>query len=424
MSDKRRVAIVAGLRTAFDRQLGFFDGLTALDMARPLIPELLYRTAVRAADLELLVFGSVLAEVSVPNIARELITTSGLSPATDAWSVSRACTTSLQATVLVASQIETAAIEIGIAGGSDSASCIPIQLQPVLARRLLKTRLAKSWIRKLKAWRGWSWRELALQAPTVRDYATGLSMGDAAEQLAQQFSISRTEQDEYAHQSHQKALVAQTGQQLAGQILRFYRPQGDYLDQDAVVRDSELASYQRLAPAFDRRFGTVTAANSCPLTDGAAALLLMSDAEATRRGLKPLGYMRAASQVALDPATQMLLGPAYAIPKVLAQAGLSAQDISLWELHEAFAAQVLANLKLLADPEFCQSQGLSDAVTIAPQHLNVLGGSLAYGHPFAATGARLILQGLAELQARQGRYLLVAACAAGGLGSAMILEAL
>lgn len=424
MSEPRRVAVVAGLRTPFDRQAGFFSGLSALDLARPLIPELLWQQAVRPEQLQLLIFGSVLPDVSAPNIARELINTSGLAASTEAWSLSRACTTSLQALSLAADQIRYGQVDIAIAGGSDSASKIPIQLNERLSQRLLAMRQAKGLAAKCRALRGWSWRELSLKTPSVRDYSTGLRMGDAAEQMARDWQISRQAQDEYALQSHHKALLAREQQRLDSQLMCFFSQDGRYLAEDRVMRQTQPSAYQKLKPAFDRRFGTVTAANSCALTDGAAALLLMSEAEVERRGVQPLGWLVAASQVALEADRQMLYGPAYAIPKVLRAAGLSLQQMDLIEMHEAFAAQVLACTAQLADPAFSLEQGFDSPLQLDPQRLNVLGGSLAYGHPFAATGARLVMQGLHELRARQGRYLLVAACAAGGLGSAIILESL
>lgn len=426
-SQGERIALISGLRTPFARQATAYMGIPAVELGRQLVDELLWRAELDPAEVQLLVFGQVIQMPAAPNPAREIVLGSRLLAATDAYSVSRACATSFQAVASVAERMLAGYAQVGIAGGADSSSMLPMGISRPLADTLLLAHKQRGWLAKLALWRQLGWRDLLPQAPAVSEYSTGLSMGQTAEQMARSHAISRVAQDDYAHASHQKAARAwqqgwiqdEVAPVLGGAI------QTPLLQDNTIRFDSSRTRYDSLPPTFDRHFGTVTAANSSPLTDGAAALLLMTESRARRLGYQPLAWLRSWAFSAIPVASDMLLGPAYAIPPALARAGCTLADMTLVDMHEAFAAQVLTNLQQLADPVFCQQQlGLASAVgEVDPARFNVLGGSLAYGHPFAATGARMIWQTVRELQRRGGGGLaLTCACAAGGLGVAMIWE--
>ncbi|HNW79760.1 MAG TPA: acetyl-CoA C-acyltransferase, partial [Candidatus Competibacteraceae bacterium] len=263
-------------------------------------------------------------------------------------------------------------------------------------------------------------------SPAVKDYSTNLGMGDIAEQMAKNHGISRAEQDQFTLRSHQLAQRAWDAGKLDGEVMRaFVPPFKTCVERDNNIRgDSSLEQLAKLRPAFDRKHGTVTAANSTPLTDGAASLILMQERRARQLGFEPLGYIRSYAFAAIDPFNDGLMGPSYATPIALDRAGVTLSDLTLIDIHEAFAAQTLANLKNWPSRRFAQQQLGRDAAIgeVDMDKLNVLGGSLAYGHPFAATGGRMIMQVIHELRRRGGGLGLATACTAGGLGAAMVLE--
>ncbi|NLS13267.1 acetyl-CoA C-acyltransferase FadI [Vibrio sp. SM6] len=421
-----RVAIVAGLRTPFARQSTEFAQLPAVDLGKMVVSELLARTELDPALIEQLVFGQVIQMPEAPNIAREIVLGTAMNVHTDAYSVTRACATSFQAAANVAQSIVMGDIDIGIAGGADSSSVLPIGVSKSLAANLLalskcKT-LAQKWavLKKLRA------KDLIPVPPAVAEYSTGLSMGQTAEQMAKTHHISREEQDAFAHRSHTLAAQAWRDGLIAPQVMTaFPEPYRKWISEDNNVRfDSSLASYAKLRPAFDKQYGSVTAANSTPLTDGAAAILMMREGRAKELGLPILGYLRSYAFSAIGVETDMLMGPSYATANVLDKSGLALSDLTLIDMHEAFAAQALANVKMFSSQQFAKEKlGRSQAIgDIDIDKFNVQGGSIAYGHPFAATGARMITQTLHELHRRGGGLALNTACAAGGLGAAMILE--
>ena len=425
-SIKGRVAIVTGLRTPFARQSSVFKNQSALDLGRILVTELLKKAQIEPKLVELLVFGQVIQMPQVPNIAREIVLSTPLGIHTDAYSVTRACTTSFQSVANVAQSIALGAIDIGIAGGADSSSVLPVGVSRKFAAILLGLSKAKRLSDKFKLVRQLSLKDLVPIAPTIAEYSTGLSMGQSAEQMAKTFGISREEQDKFAQHSHHKANKAWVRGYLDDEVMTaFPEPYSEWIVRDNTIRaTSKLEDYAKLHPVFDKAHGSVTAGNSSPLTDGAAAMLLMSEQKAKELALTPLGFIKSMSFTASEVKENMLLGPAHAIPLALEQAGLSLKDLSLIDIHEAFASQVLANVNALASKKFAKSHGRDKAVgEIDMQRLNPLGGSIAYGHPFAATGARLIVQSLRELKRQGGRFALTSACAAGGLGAAMVLEA-
>ncbi|WP_372870708.1 acetyl-CoA C-acyltransferase FadI [Shewanella sp.] len=421
-----RIAIVAGLRTPFAKQATAFHGVSALDMGKMVVNELLSRSELDPKLVEQLVYGQVVQMPAAPNIAREIVLGTGMDIATDAYSVTRACATSFQSTVNVAESIMTGNIEVGIAGGSDSSSVLPIGVSKKLAHALVDLTKARTFGQKLAIFRRLGLKDLLPVPPAVAEYSTGLSMGQTAEQMAKTHGISRADQDALAHRSHSLAAQTWASGVLRDEVMVAHVPPfNSFIEQDNNIRaNSELDSYAKLRPVFDRKHGTVTAANSTPLTDGASAILLMSEGKAKALGYNPIGYIKSYAFSAIDVWEDMLMGPSYATPMALKRAGMQLEDLTLIEMHEAFAAQALANVKMFASKKFAaeklgQSRAIGD---IDMTRFNVLGGSLAYGHPFAATGARLITQMCNELKRRGGGVGLTTACAAGGLGAAMILE--
>ncbi|QXO19251.1 MULTISPECIES: acetyl-CoA C-acyltransferase FadI [Vibrio] len=421
-----RVAIVAGLRTPFARQSTEFAQVPALDLGKMVVSEMLARCDLDPALIEQVVFGQVIQMPAAPNIAREIVLGTGMNIHTDAYSVTRACATSFQSAVNVAESIMAGTIDIGIAGGADSSSVLPIGVSKKLASGLLALSKTKTLGQKLQVLKSLSLKDLMPVPPAVAEYSTGLSMGQTAEQMAKSHAISRHDQDALAHRSHTLAAKAWQEGKIRDEVMTaFPEPYKKWIDRDNNIRhDSTLEGYAKLRPAFDRDYGSVTAANSTPLTDGAAAILLMREGKAKELGMEIMGYLRSYAFSAIGVEQDMLMGPSYATPLALDRAGITLGDLTLIDMHEAFAAQTLANLKMFASDSFAQQKlGRSQAIgEVDMDKFNVLGGSIAYGHPFAATGARMITQTLHELKRRGGGLALNTACAAGGLGAAMILE--
>ncbi|GIU10957.1 3-ketoacyl-CoA thiolase [Shewanella sp. c952] len=421
-----RIAIVSGLRTPFAKQATAFHGVSALDMGKMVVNELISRSELDPKLIEQLVYGQVVQMPAAPNIAREIVLGTGMDISTDAYSVTRACATSFQSTVNVAESILTGNMEIGIAGGSDSSSVLPIGVSKKLAHALVDLNKARSFGQKLSIFRRLGLKDLLPVPPAVAEYSTGLSMGQTAEQMAKTYNISRADQDALAHRSHTLATETWNAGKLAEEVMAAHvPPYKTFIDRDNNIREnSKLESYAKLRPAFDRKHGSVTAANSTPLTDGASAVLLMSEGRAKALGYTPIGYIKSYAFTAIDVWQDMLMGPSYATPMALKRAGMELEDLTLIEMHEAFAAQTLANMQMFGSKKFAEEKlGRNRAIgEIDMSKFNVLGGSLAYGHPFAATGTRLITQVCHELKRRGGGTGLATACAAGGLGAAMIVE--
>ncbi len=421
-----RIAVVAGLRTPFAKQATAFHGVPAVDLGKIVVNELLKKHDVDPQIIDQLIFGQVVQMPEAPNIAREIVLGTGMNVHTDAYSVSRACATSFQSTVNVVESIMAGFVDVGVAGGADSTSVAPIGVSKKLARTLLDLSKARSFGQKMSLIRQLKFKDILPVPPAVAEYSTGLSMGQTAEQMAKTHGITRAEQDALAHRSHTLATKSWQEGKLAGEVMSTHsEPYKSFIDKDNCIREnSELASYAKLKPVFDRKYGTVTAATSTPLTDGASAILLMREGRAKELGYKPLGYIRSYGFAAIDVWEDMLMGPSFASPIALKRAGMELADLDLIEMHEAFAAQALANVKMFGSNKFAQTHlGRDKAIgEIDMDKFNVMGGSLAYGHPFAATGTRLIVQTLNELNRRGGGVGLTTACAAGGLGAAMIVE--
>jgi acetyl-CoA acyltransferase len=421
-----RIAIVRGLRTPFAKQATEFHGVSALELGKLVVNELLIRSALDPKLIDQVVYGQVVQMPEAPNIAREIVLGTGMNVHTDAFSVTRACATSFQSVVSVAESMMAGITNIGIAGGADSSSVLPIGVSKALARALVDVNKAKTFGQKLAIFRRLGFKDLLPVPPAVAEYTTGLSMGDTAEQMAKTHQISRADQDALAHRSHTLAAKAWKDGLMKDEVMAAHvEPYNKFLEIDNNIRmESKLDSYAKLKPVFDRTYGTVTAANATPLTDGASAVLMMPESQAKALGYEVLGYIRSYAFAAIDVWDDMLMGPSYATPIALDRAGMNLKDLTLIEMHEAFAAQTLANMKMFASKKFAQEKlGRTDAIgEIDMDRFNVLGGSLAYGHPFAATGTRLITQTLNELKRRGGGIGLTTACAAGGLGAAMIVE--
>jgi acetyl-CoA acyltransferase len=422
-----RIAVVTGLRTPFARQGTFFKQINAIDLGRMVVKELLAQTNIDTATIDRLIYGQVVALPKAPNIAREVVLGTSLPVTCDAYSVSRACATSFQSVASIMDGIKTNDIKIGIAGGADSSSVVPICFSDNFAIKLVAANKARSFGAKLKAFKGTRLKDLMPNPPAIAEYTTQLRMGDSAEQMAKDFGITRLAQDELTLRSHQLAHEAwETGKLDAEVIDAYTEPYKQAFLKDENIRaDSTLAKLSSLKPAFDRKHGSVTAANSTPLTDGACALLLMKESVAKALGYEPLGYIKHYAFTANTVEKDLLMGPTQASSKVLKKARMTLDDLTLIDMHEAFAAQTLANVKAFGSKQYAteflqRKQALGD---IDMTKFNVLGGSLAYGHPFAATGGRMITQTLHELKRRGGGTALTTACAAGGIGAAMILEA-
>ena len=427
-SNGNRVAVVAGLRTPFAKQWSAYREVSALDLANIVVSEMLQRVDLDPQEVQQIVYGQVIPSVEAPNIAREIVLATGMPKSIEAYSVSGACATSYQSTVNVAESIMAGAIDTGVAGGADSASNVPITVSKRLAEALMEATKARSMGERLQAFAGLRPRDLAPVPPAIKEYSTGLTMGESAEKMAKENHISRESQDEFAHRSHTLAAKAWDEGKFDAEVMEVFVPNrfDESIRQDNLVRgDGELEKYAKLKPVFDRKHGTVTAANSSPLTDGASAVLLMREDKAKAHGFDVLGFIRSYAFAALDPAGQLLMGPSYATPIALDRAGIKLSDLDLVDMHEAFAAQILSNTQAFESKEWAEKNlGRSEKIgDIEWDKFNVTGGSISIGHPFAATGARQITQTLRELKRRGGNLALCTACAAGGLGAAMVLEA-
>jgi acetyl-CoA acyltransferase len=427
-SNGKRVAIVAGLRTPFAKQWSAYREVSALDLANIVVAELLQRLELDPTEIQQVVYGQVVPSVEAPNIAREIVLATGMPKSIEAYSVSRACATSYQSTVNVAEAIMTGAIDTGLAGGADSASNVPITVSKRLAEALMAATKARSIGERAQIFAGLRPRDLVPVAPAIAEYSTGLSMGESAEKMAKENHIAREAQDEFALRSHTLAAAAWDEGKFDDEVMEVFVPNrfDQTIRRDNLVREGgTIEDYAKLKPAFDRQHGTVTAGTSSPLTDGASALLLMREDKAKAHGFDVLGFIRSYAFAALDPAGQLLMGPSYATPIALDRAGIKLADLDLVDMHEAFAAQILSNTQAFESKEWAeQNIGRSEKIgDIDWDKFNVTGGSISIGHPFAATGARQITQTLRELKRRGGNLALCTACAAGGLGAAMVLEA-
>ncbi len=422
-----RVAVVAGLRTPFAKSGTHYAHLSALDLGKIVVTELLQRSGVDPNEVQELVFGNVIPSVKAPNIAREIVLGTGLPRKIPAHSVSEACASANQAITSGSDMIARGYADTVIAGGAESLSDVPILFSKKFADALVSASKQKSLSGKLGAFAKIRPRDLAPDAPAIAESSTGLTMGESAEKMAKANGITREEQDRFALQSHHRAAEATANGRFKDEVMQVVVPPSfdNIVETDNLIRgDSTLEAMAKLKPVFDRRYGTITAGNASPLTDGAAAVLLMSEEKAKALGLKPLGFIKSYAYAAVDPFDQLLQGPVFALPIALERAKVKLEEIKVIEMHEAFAAQVLSNIQWIGSKKIAQEKlGRSEAIgQIDPTQINRTGGSIALGHPFGATGARIVTTVCNELQRTGEQYGLVTVCAAGGIGVAMVLE--
>jgi acetyl-CoA C-acetyltransferase len=420
----RRVAVIGGIRTPFCRSNTLFAELSNLDLMTAALNGLVAKYKLDGQVIDEVVGGAVVTHSKDFNLTREAVINTKLDPRTPGITLSQACGTSLQAALGSAAKIAAGQIECAIAAGSDTTSDAPIVVQKRLAQRLVKLQQAKSFGEKARIFaKGFSPSELVPNAPSVAEPRTGLSMGGHTELMAQQFHISREAQDQLAFESHKKAAKAYDEGFFDDLIV----PTAGVFRDNNLRTDIDLTKLATLKPAFEKsERGTLTAANSTPLTDGASAVLVASEEWADKHGLKPLAYLTHGYHAAIDfiHGQGLLMAPTIAVSRMLDQAGLTLQDFDFYEIHEAFAAQVLATLQAWESPEYCKEVLGKDQPlgSIDRNKLNVKGSSLAVGHPFAATGGRIVAT-LAKLLAQNGGGRgLISICTAGGMGVTAILE--
>lgn len=425
-SSLRRVAILGGARTPFARAHTAFGEASNQDLLTAVMKNLVGRFSLAGERVGEVAAGAVIKHSRDWNLARESMLGSGLHPETPAYDVQRACGTSLTAAVQVAQRIAAGEIDCGIAGGVDSASDIPLAYGPELTRTVLMSVKGKSFVEKAKPWLDLRPGHLKPSAPGIAEPRTGLSMGQHCEEMAKEWQISRAEQDVLAAASHKKAALAWESGFFDGLVF----PYRDLSKDNNVRADTSLEKLASLRTAFDRSAaGTLTAGNSSALTDGAACVLLGSEEWARSRGFPILCFLSHSESAAVDfvgmsgPKEGMLMAPAYAVPRMLERAGLTLQDFDIYEIHEAFAAQVLCTLKAWESEEFCRKKlNRPPLGAIDRSRLNPKGSSVAIGHPFAATGARILATAARQLAERGSGRGLISICAAGGLGVTAILE--
>jgi acetyl-CoA acyltransferase len=390
--------------------------------------EAVLRGGLRPEAVEQIIYGMVSLPVGAPNVAREAALQAGLPPTVPATTVSRACISANQAIAYGADQLRLGQARVVLVGGVETLSDVPILLGRGLRDAIVEASTrAKTTADRLRAFRKVTLGDLKPVPPAIAEPSTGESMGEAAEKMAKDFAIARADQDALAARSHAGALAAWDAGNLAAQVVPvpvLGGKAGRLVERDNHPRaDSTLEKLARLRPVFDRRLGSVTAGNSSPLTDGASAVVLAAEDVARAEGWPILGFLRAYRDAAVDPFRHLLMGPVPAIARVLADSGTALADVDVFEMHEAFAAQVLANVRGLASEAWCQRElGRSAVGEVDLARVNRWGGSIGLGHPFGATGGRLLANAVHRLRAEDGQLALISACAAGGMGSAMLVE--
>ncbi|XP_027896189.1 trifunctional enzyme subunit beta, mitochondrial [Xiphophorus couchianus] len=420
----KNIVLVEGVRTPFLLSGTTYADLMPHDLARAALQGLLNRTGIPKDSVDYLIYGTVIQEVKTSNVAREAALGAGFSDKIPAHTVTMACISSNQAMTSAVGMIAAGQCDAIVAGGVEFMSDVPIRHSRKMRKTMLSLNKAKSVGQRLGLLASIRLAHLAPELPAVAEFSTAETMGHSADRLAAAFGVTRQEQDEFALRSHTLAKKAQD-QGLLEDVISFKVPGRDIVSKDNGIRPSSMEQMSKLKPAFVKPHGTVTAANSSFLTDGASAVLIMSEEKALSMGFKPKAYLRDFVYVSQDPKDQLLLGPTYATPKVLERAGLSLSDIDVFEFHEAFAGQIMANLKAMDSDWFAQTyMGRKAKVGTPPlDKFNLWGGSLSLGHPFGATGCRLVTTVAHRLKKEGGQYGMVAACAAGGQGHAMVIEA-
>ncbi|MEC9283554.1 MAG: acetyl-CoA C-acetyltransferase [Bdellovibrionota bacterium] len=421
--NKRRVAILAGKRIPFQRSFGAYRGISATELMQLSLDALVKENNLTGKELGEVALGAVTKRAAEWNLARNVVVNSPLHNNTPGITLSRACGTSLDAAIEIANKISMGQIEAGIAGGTDTNSDPPIEFQSSFAQKLLGIQAAKTAGQRIGAMLKISLSDLKPNVPAVVEPATGMSMGQSCEVMVKDWNVTREEQDELAYRSHQNAAKAYEEGFYKDQVVEF---QGK--DRDGLLRaDTSMEKLAKLRPAFDRsENGTLTAGNSTALTDGSSCVLLASEEWAKENGFEPIAYLEFVQNAAVDfvKAEGLLMAPAYAVSKMLKRANLSLQDFDFYEIHEAFAGQVMCTLKSWESEEFCKRRlGLDKALgSIDRSKLNVKGSSLALGHPFAATGTRILHTAAKLLNEKGSGRVLLSICTAGGMGTTAIVS--
>jgi acetyl-CoA C-acetyltransferase len=425
MSTARRVAILGGVRIPFCKNNTAYFDVGNLGMSIKTLGALVEKFGLQGEQLGEVAMGAVLKHSCDWNLGREATLSSGLSPRTPGITLQRACGTGLDTLITIANKIALGQIEVGIGGGSDTTSDVPIAVNKKLRRRLLNMNMAKTLGQRMgAALKGFSFGELKPEFPGVGEPRTGKSMGDHCEMMAKEWKISRADQDQLALESHKKAAAAYERGFFKDLVVPFRG-----LERDNILRgETTLEKLATLKPAFDKSSGqgTLTAGNSTPLSDGASAALLASEDWARAHGKDVQAYLIDAQVAAVDfeHGEGLLMAPTVAVAEILKRNKLSLQDFDFYEIHEAFAAQVLCTLTAWESEDYCRNRLGLDAPlgAIDRAKLNVVGSSLAMGHPFAATGARIVATAAKLLQERGSGRALISICTAGGMGVVAILE--
>lgn len=426
VAKSRLPVIVRGLRTPFLNSGGVYSELYDHELAALPLKSILEKTGVAAKQVEIVTMGMVVQDVETTNVAREAMLTAGYPSTIPAYTVSMAGVSPAMGVMNVCDMIALGRVDIAVAGGSENFSDLPIRMPRNVRKRAVKLATAKTTAQRLKILAGLRPSDLIPEPPSGVDLTTGMNMGTSCEAMVQRFGVTRAQADAYAARSHQSAVAAWQAGHYDDDVIPVTTASGrTALRDDSMRPDTSEEKLAKLKPSFDKKNGIITAGNASGFTDGAAALLLMSNKAAKQQALEPLAIVRDYVVAGVtDMHTEMLLGPAMSIPRLLAQNRLSMDDIDVFELHEAFAAQILANQQALSDDTFAQTElGLDKASGPIPlDKFNLWGGSVALGNPFAATGGRILATAARRLQAEQARYAVVSTCAGGGLGAALLLE--
>jgi acetyl-CoA acyltransferase len=414
--------IVDGGRIPFTMAGSVYGKYLAVDLARMAMKGIIDKTALDPKEIDYLYFGTVIQETRTSNIAREASLNSGIPLSVPSHTVTMACISGNAAITAGAEKIMTGQADVILAGGCETFSDVPIRFSKPIRQRLLQANKAmkKGPMGALGLLKGLKMKDLAPEAPAIANYTTGEVMGHSSDRLAAKFGVSRRDQDEFTVRSHTNAAKAHADGLYDDEI---FAVDGN-VTENGIKGDSNMDKVGKLKPAFIKPHGTHTAANSSYLTDGASSILIMSEEKALALGFKPKAYLRAWEYVGVDPFEELLLGPTFATHKVMQKMGLSLSDIGVIEFHEAFAGQVLSNITALASDKFAQER-LPGGKAVGQMDfdiMNTLGGSLSIGHPFGATGARLVTTASNRLQREDKRFALLTACADGGLAHACVLE--
>jgi acetyl-CoA acyltransferase len=407
--------VVAGCRTPFCKAGTALKDARGVDLARHAARELVYRSNLDPATVDEIIFGQVVPSALIPNVAREVSLLPQFPREIPAYTLNRACASATQAVAAAHDQIALGHADVIIAGGVEVLSDIPILASRRLADILVTASKAKTLGARLSAFARIRPRDLVPVAPAISEPSTGESMGQSAEKMAKENGISRDAQDRWAVRSHQLAAKGTADGRLTAEIAPWFPARADdppVTSDNGIRADTSLDQVAKLPPVFDRKYGSVTAANASPLTDGASAVLLMSEEAARASGHTPLAFIRSYAVAAVDPGWQLLQAPIKAVPKALERAGIAWKELGLIEIHEAFASQVLSNLQGFERLGWEINQDI----------INVMGGSIAVGHPFGATGGRLVTTLANEMVRRDVPLGLISVCAQGGMAFAMVLE--